>query len=373
MSGSASRQGRDGIRRILIIKWSAMGDVVMATALMEDVRLAFPEAELHLNTLPPFLGLFRHDPRFADVFAIDVRARGRRWRNALAWLKRVRAGRYDLIIDIQRTDHTRALLGLLRLTSRRPPLLLGNAGGFPYHRDPPRLPLDTHAFRLMRAVLQGAGIPTVTPRPHLHVGEAAEAQACRTLAENHLATGRFAVLLPGSQAAGRLKRWGVERFAALARLLLAEGLERVAIVGGPDELDDCRRIAELSGAGVVNLAGRTGILEVVPIVGAARLVIGNDTGTGHLASCADTPLVVICGPTEAGRVIPVGPQVSALQAVLPCSACYLKECNQPDRHACMRLITPEYVCAHALNRLGMDRPLPPTEAVIRQVRLELYG
>jgi len=363
--------GRADIRRILVIKWSAMGDVVMATALMEDLRRAFPDAVLHLNTLPAFLGLFRHDPRFDDVFAIDTRAKGKRRANALAWLKRVRAGRYDLVVDLQRTDHTRALLGLLRFTSLRPPLLLGNAGGFPYHRDPPSLPLDSHAFKLMRAVLREVGIPTVTPHPILHPGEAAQARARATLAEHGLETGRFVVLLPGSQAAGRLKRWGVERFAALARLLLAEGVERVAIVGGPDELDDCRRIAELAGEGVVNLAGTTGLLEVVPIVQAARLVIGNDTGTGHMASCADTPLVVICGPTEANRVIPVGPRVSALQAVLPCSSCYLKECNQPDVHACMRLITPEYVCAYALNQLGGQRSMPDCEATIRHVRLAL--
>ena len=72
------------IHRILIIKWSALGDVVIATALMEDVRRAFPDAAIDLNTLPNCLALFKDDPRFREVFAIDVRDRSQRCRNTWA-------------------------------------------------------------------------------------------------------------------------------------------------------------------------------------------------------------------------------------------------------------------------------------------------
>ena len=47
------------IKRILIIKWSAMGDLVLGSAIFEDVRKAFPDADIHLNTLPTWKGLFR--------------------------------------------------------------------------------------------------------------------------------------------------------------------------------------------------------------------------------------------------------------------------------------------------------------------------
>ncbi|MCB1778349.1 MAG: glycosyltransferase family 9 protein, partial [Candidatus Competibacteraceae bacterium] len=64
------------IRRILVIKWSAMGDVVLATALFEDIAQAFPGRELHLNTLPIWQGLFAEDTRFQHILAIDLRDPG---------------------------------------------------------------------------------------------------------------------------------------------------------------------------------------------------------------------------------------------------------------------------------------------------------
>ncbi|MBS0330405.1 MAG: glycosyltransferase family 9 protein, partial [Proteobacteria bacterium] len=110
----------DRIRRVLVIKWSALGDVVTASALMEDIAQALPHAEIHLNTQPNCAGLFAHDPRFSEVWAIDVRSKKRRWANSLAWLKKVRAGHYDLVVDLQRSDHSRFLLTLLWLVGSAP-------------------------------------------------------------------------------------------------------------------------------------------------------------------------------------------------------------------------------------------------------------
>ena len=66
------------VARILVIKWSALGDMAMATAVFEDIARAYPQATIHLNTLPNLAGLFEHDPRFAEVWAFDMRARGKR-------------------------------------------------------------------------------------------------------------------------------------------------------------------------------------------------------------------------------------------------------------------------------------------------------
>lgn len=358
---------RADIRRILIIKWSAMGDLVMATAPMEDVFRAFPGREIDLNTMPAFTGLFRHDPRFRDVFAIDVRRKGSRPANNLAWLRHVRAGHYDLIIDLQRTDHTRALLGLLRLAGAAPRHMLGNRGGFPYSRTPAVTDPGAHALAMMRSVLECAGIPVATDHPVLHSGAEAVVRA-RALIDSHGldAAGPFAVFLPGSQAAGWLKRWGVERFRRLAALLRADGLAgRIAVIGGPDEVEDCR---EISAAGdfLVNLNGRIGLLEIAPLCAQAGFIIANDTGTAHMAAAARRPMLVLCGPTDPRRVKPIGPRVRAIQVQLPCRNCYAKDCLIADRHACMAKLTPEFVAAEARAMLedGVN-PLEPALEVLR--------
>ena len=64
--------------KILVLKWSALGDAAIASAAFEDIRRGFPSAQIHLNTLPPVAKLFADDPRFDRVFCIDVRARRQR-------------------------------------------------------------------------------------------------------------------------------------------------------------------------------------------------------------------------------------------------------------------------------------------------------
>jgi len=334
----------DTIRRVLVIKWSALGDVVIASALMEDIASAFPHAEIHLNTQPNCTALFAHDPRFAEVWAIDVRSKTRRWANSFAWLKKVRAGRYDLVIDLQRSDHSRFLLTLLLLAGRAPRIRVGNRGGFPYtHQPAVRDPL-AHAFPMMQSVLQSIGIPTPTAHPVLYPASERLAAVASLRQQHGLADGGYVVMLPGAAAAHPLKRWGATRFAELARLLHARGVQKIAIVGGPDEVEECAEIAA-AGDYVVNLNGQLQLLDIAPLCAGALAIIGNDTGTAHFASAAGQPLLVLCGPTDPRRVKPIGSTAVAVQAQLPCRNCYAKVCANSDTQACMKAITPEWVAA----------------------------
>lgn len=334
----------DTIRRVLVIKWSALGDVVIASALMEDIARAFPHAEIHLNTQPNCVGLFAHDPRFAEVWAIDVRSKTKRWANSLAWLKKVRSGHYDLVIDLQRSDHSRFLLTLLSLTGGAPRIRLGNRGGFPYTRQPALRNPQAAALPMMQSTLHAIGIPTPTSHPVLHSGPAREVAVAQLRAEHGLADGTYVVLLPGSAAAHPLKRWGTRNYAELARRLHEQGVAKIVLVGGPDEKDVCADIAA-TGDYVVNLNGRLQLLDIPLVCSGARAVVGNDTGTAHFASIADRPLLVLCGPTDPRRVKPIGARALAVQATLPCINCYAKTCANPDTQACMKAIDPEWLAA----------------------------
>ncbi len=343
MSYCTDLPANSAIRRILIVKWSAMGDVIIATALFEDVARAFPDREIHLNTLPVWAGLFEHDPRFSRVFAVDLRDRRHKGRQIVEWLRQVRAGRYDLIIDLQCNDRSRLLIGLLALTGCRIPYRLGNRRRFPYNIAPAELPKPVHTIVRSRAALQAGGIPTTTPRPVLHIPDHNRARV-RELVERHaLKPGQYAVFLPGCNANGHLKRWGADRYAMLANQLHREGLERIVLIGGPDERDECQRIAAACGPWLVNLCGQTEILDIPSLCESARFIVANDTGTAHLAAVTSTPMTVLCGPTDPRRVKPLGDNVTTLQADLPCINCYRKTCSH---HSCMALLTPSLVWQH---------------------------
>lgn len=335
----------DTIRRVLVIKWSALGDVVVASAVMEDIARALPHAQIELNTQPNCAGLFAHDPRFAEVWAIDVRSRTNRLANSLAWLRTARAGRYDLVIDLQASDHSRFLLTLLWLSGGAPRIRVGNLGGFPYTHQPAIRKPGGHALPMMQSVLQAIGIPTTTTHPVLHPAPGRAEFVAQLRRQHGLPDRDYVVLLPGAAAAHPLKRWGTQNYAELARRLHAQGVQKIVLIGGPDEVDACAEIATL-GNWVVNLNGQLQLLDIPLLCAGAAAIVGNDTGTAHFASIADRPLLVLCGPTDPRRVKPIGQRVVAIQAVLPCINCYARTCANPDTHACMKLITPEWVAAH---------------------------
>lgn len=329
--------GDPTIERILLIKWSALGDIVMASAAFEDVARAFPGRRIDLNVLPPWHRLFDGDARFEHVWSHDLRGRAGGVRGHLRWLRDMRAARYDLVVDLQSSDHTRILLGALVALGCAPRYRVGTHQRFPWNVAPAPLPGPPNAAAYAQAALAEAGIPSLSTRPVLAIDASARERAERLLAEHALERGRFAVFLPGSQAAGHLKRWGAERYAALAILLAERGVPRVVLIGGPDEREECAQLAAAAPRIAVDLCGRTSIAEIVPICEASAFIVGNDTGTGHVAAAAGRPLLVICGPTDPRRVRPLGERVRTLQADLPCINCYAKTCSH---HSCMRQMTP---------------------------------
>lgn len=339
------------VRRILVIKWSAMGDVVIATAAIEDLGAAFPEASIDLDVMAPWDSLFEGDPRLAAVHVPRLRERGLRLRETRAWLERVRAARYDLVVDLQSNDHTRLLLSLLRVRAPRVPHVAGYHRRFPYDIAPDHPPRGVHVHDRARALLRALGAEPRAERPVLHVPEEDQRHARSLLARHGLDAAPYAVFLPGSQAAGYLKRWGAGRYAALAALLRARGIERVALLGGPDEVDECREIRRRAGDRVVDLCCASSIRALVPLAVRARLVVANDTGTAHVVAAAGRPMIVLCGPTDPRRVRPLGARVDTLQADLPCVNCYRKHC---PHQSCMRLLTPASVAAAATVLAGLE-------------------
>ena len=156
--------------------------------------------------------------------------------------------------------------------------------------------------------------------------------------------------MPGCQPAGYLKRWGSANYIALGRLLLADTLKKIVVIGTRDETEECATITAALGSSAVNLCEHTLILDLLPLCRSARCVIGSDTGTAHLAAAHHMPMLVVFGPTDPRRHKPAGDNVAAIQASsdeLSCLNCYQKQCSH---HSCMKLVTAEQAF-HTLMRI----------------------
>lgn len=333
---------RHDIHRILIIKWSALGDVARSSAILQDVSVAFPNAVIDLNTFSMFEVLFQADSRLNKVFSVDLRGKDKGWAGILRWLKMVRAGNYDLVIDLQGADRSRMMLQLLQMTGKGIRYRVGHYPGLPYNISPPRLPPGTHGFEYMRAALASAGIPFNSIVPCLHVPPRNIDRAADLAKQYGLAPKKYAVFLPGCQAAGYLKRWGAVRYAALGQLLHQAGVEKIVVMGSSDEEQECNEIARINPSFTVNLCGQTEIFDLFPLCENALCIVANDTGTAHMVNATGTPMLGLYGPTDPILAKPVGPQVIALQvdiADMPCLNC---QCNHECSHqSCMKAITPQ--------------------------------
>ena len=116
---------------------------------------------------------------------------------------------------------------------------------------------------------------------------------------------------PGAASAAR--RWPAERWAEVVRAELESGRE-VFLTGSAGERELCLDVAERAGLGPDRvLAGRTDLLQLAALVGAAGALACGDTGIAHLASALGTPSVILFGPTSPERW---GPPPSAIHRPL---------------------------------------------------------
>lgn len=257
---------------ILVIKFSALGDMVMAFPAFARIRAAHPNAPITLLTTPPFEALAKASPYFDRVW-IDGRPDG-----ALGWLRlvaRIRRARFARVYDLQGNDRTRLLLEAV--WPFRP--IWSGSGPADIH------PLERHARQLQQAGIwpDAPTAPMSAPPPDVSwlIGPAAAIPPAHPLA----------LLIPGSAATRPLKRWPAERYGALAAALVERGLD-VAVLGAEQERALADTIRQ-SAPAARDLTGKTDLAALARLAASATIVVGNDTGPTHLAAAAGAPTVAL--------------------------------------------------------------------------------
>ena len=201
--------------------------------------------------------------------------------------------------------------------------------------DPVRYPLMIERFMAL-ALPAGAELPAPYPLPKLE----ADATNAQALAERlGLVAGNVTALCPGAEF-GPAKRWPPKHFAALARAEVARG-RAVWLLGSPGDRETCAEIAE-SAPEVINLAGRTSLLDAVDLLSLCDRVVCNDSGLMHVAAALDKPLVALFGSTSPDFTPPLGEGSTVLSRPIECSPCFQRQC--PLGHLkCLEDLAPEQV------------------------------
>lgn len=268
--------------RILVIKQGALGDVIMATALIDAILRAHPGAAVTLLTTPPFAPLF---DGWEGLAVQALPRRGAFWRT-LRWM---RAGRFARVYDLQGNDRTGLLCALSGI-----PVRVGNHARFPYtHHPRERWTGQCHIFERMNEVLAAAGVAPAPPRPRLPCTPAARAAVAAFRAEHGLGDGGFVVLHAGASPRRPAKCW--PGFGALAERLAAAGFAVVWLGGGPDR---ARNAALAAAHGGIDATDRFTIPQLAELAGHARFAVTNDSGPMHACAATEVPVFGLFGPSD---------------------------------------------------------------------------
>ena len=327
--------------RILVIKLSAAGDVVLITPSLRALRQRFPQAHITVLVGREHGELLNRCPYVDDLISFDRRREGTPF-GLLRTAKRLRSAQADLVVDFQnnRISHwLGALSGAPHrygFSGRKWSWLLSHAATEP---DRPVPPVD-HQFRL----LQLLGIQDPGKQLELWPGPGDEARVEELLKEAWIAESQPLVAVhPGSRWPS--KRWPAERYVELIDRLALLSKARVVLTGSEQERPLCEQIQRAAKSKPFVAAGMTSLNEMAALMRRSRVLIGGDTAPLHMAAAAGTPVVALFGSTDPLRHAPPAARKKILKTELPCSPCYRGVCPRggAGHMECMKRITTEEV------------------------------
>jgi lipopolysaccharide heptosyltransferase I len=377
--------------RILLIKPSALGDVVHTIPVLVKLRARYPRARIDWLITPENAEMVRYHPALSNVVLFarrDFSKRGRRWRAILDFLdllKQIRHAKYDLVIDMHgqvrsaffalisgarvRIGFDRPVKRTLTISTEHDLKNVPSHGWrgaregswIAYTHRIPIPTLDVHAIDRYLWVGELLGFDGNPPDLTIHLSSETVRNVERLLKEKGVdASQPLVVLVPGT--IWETKHWTIEGFAGVARHFLRDGFA-VALAGTRRDQPRCRQIAAAA-PGACDLSGKTTPADLAALIRRAEVAVTNDSGSMHVAAALGKPMVSVFGPTNPVHIGPYERPESVVRVDLPCSPCNYRRLSQcPFGHACMKQVTSAMVVERVQKILSTTRSATESAAV----------
>ena len=346
--------------KILIIRPSAIGDIVMATPMAETLKKAWPKVKIDWLIAPMYASLLKAHPFVDDLIEWNKAEwkeklyRGRLpsfYRSVRNLSKSLKAKDYDLVLDAQ---------GLLR--SRFLAWLSGGKERIGFDSKEPGRSLMTKIISrgpdsdLMSSeyhyMMCSLGIEPKSFDPLIALSKEDEEWAEAILKQTGIA-GPYFVFCPFTTRPQ--KHWLMHYWVELANYMSRFYSIDIIVLGGPADKTQAEKIAKHGGESIHNFAGRCSLPQSAALLKRAALAIGVDTGLTHMATALKVPALAIFGSTKP-YLDARTKSTKVLYSNLSCSPCKRKPtCH--GQYECMRLITPQIVAQEAQN-LILEQKLP---------------
>lgn len=332
------------LRRILIIRLSSLGDIVLTTPVLRLLRDHCPLARIDFLMKTPYQDVLQTHPCVDRLLLLDP------CQPLWTTLRTLRQTRYDLVLDLHGT--LRSQLLACGLSARR------------------RLVYGKHVLR--RALLVHGGwntLSAMTSVPELYVAPLRRLGLQAPLpdlalsidVESHDAMEQYLtqifpagidrpLLAVAPGARWPTKRWSVDGFARVAEACVRQHQAAVVILGDTSDAPLAQTLCQRLTTPVLNCAGQLSLRHTLALLQRCRLLLCNDSGLMHVATALKIPVVAIFGPTvQEFGFYPFRAQAHVVSRSLPCRPCSTKGSRFCPRghHACMQEISSQEVFAAA--------------------------
>jgi lipopolysaccharide heptosyltransferase II len=364
----------EDIARLLLVRLREIGDVVFTTPAVRALREHMPDAHLTYLVEPPAADVVRNNPNLDQVLVAPARRGAAGILDDAALVRRLRAMRFDAVIDF----HGGPRASLLTWLSGAP-IRIGYdvAGrGWMYTCQVPRARelRPRHSVENQCDLLAPLGIPAPSPES-IPVEMPLDPHAAQRVAERLTLAGTAAderVIVLHVSAGNPFRRWPLDAFVALVSgLAAADRRHRIVLTSGPSDFSAAEQVvsqarAQLSAAegGRILTCGDFSLAELRALLDRAALYIGGDSGPMHIAATTEVPIVSLYGPTLPARSRPWRDPRWASESIetagLDCRPCDQRRCV-PGDFRCLARIRPEQVLNAAMALLArsggnMERP-----------------
>jgi heptosyltransferase I len=324
--------------RIVIIKPSALGDIVHAMPALEAIRFRYPKAHIAWVVNQSFAALVTDHPALNETIPFDrgasKRGKFQGVRSFLDLCKRLRQGQFDLAIDLQGLLRS-GMMTLATGAPRRVGYRNAREGARHSYTDQLTTPplREQHAVERNWTIAHALGVGDSPKEFRIPVQLPAKLKMQGLL--ESLPRPWIAVALG---AKWQTKQWPPLSFAELANHAIRQTGGTIILIGSPEDQLLSQSFLERYSGPMLNLIGKTNMAELVATLATCDLMIGNDTGPTHLAAALGKPAIVPFTCTRIHLHGPFGQFQNSVETGVYCKGSYIKTCDRLD---CMKELTPD--------------------------------
>jgi len=337
--------------KILIVKLSAIGDVIHTLPSLNAIRKHYPDAHITWLIEEAASSLVVGHETLNRV----IISKRKQWikkilgpaclkniKEAYQFIKELRDTEYDLIIDFQGLLKSAILIALAR-GKRKTGFDKGmehmeHSYIFLNERIPP-VSMENHALLRNLMLINALGIKSKEIEYKIPVSDNTR-KFIDSILERHGIKGPGILVAMNPVAKWKTKLWDNQKFALLADRLIEKYNASVIFTGSQSDKSTIDNIMSCMSQRAVNLAGETTLKTLAALYEKTKFLISTDTGPMHMAAAVGTPVIALFGPTAPWRTGPFGSEHKILRSGLNCSPCFKRQCSTID---CMKQINVEQV------------------------------